>query len=59
MDGPRVVLNMRDYLKTSTALPAKKCFIDHALLYLDESQNSSTWNFASGLGHISNSHPDI
>ena len=26
----RVVLNIRDYLKASTALPAKKCFIDHA-----------------------------
>ena len=23
-------MNIRDYLKASTALPAKKCFIDHA-----------------------------
>ena len=36
IDGPRVVLNIRDYLKASSAsLPAKKCFIDHAYSWMN------------------------
>ena len=31
----RVVLNKQDYLKASTALPAKKCFIDHASTWMN------------------------
>ena len=35
IDGPRVVLNARDYLKASpTALPAEKYFIDHAYTWM-------------------------
>ena len=36
IDGPRVVLNIREYLKASSAsLPSKKCFIDHAYTWMN------------------------
>ena len=31
----QIVLNIRDYLKASTALPAKKCFIDYASTWMN------------------------
>ena len=36
IDGPRVVLNIRDYLKASpVALPVKKCFLHHAYTWMN------------------------